>query len=131
MYKKDLSTAGFSPTSKRTRNPGFIPGDHWVSCHMCSGTFRASDTLRTWDNRIVCRQDWEPRHEQDFVRARYEDTAAKGNVRPQDPDTFIPPFCEDNTSVAGNAIAGCAMAGADAGRRWTSQIPEPTFENGL
>lgn len=131
MRRKDLSTYGNSPRSLQTRNPGFLDGEHWVTCDMCGGNFRHSDTRKTWDNRVVCKQDWEPRHEQDFVRSRYEDTAAKGLVRPEQPDTFIPTFCSDNTSISGLAIAGCAVAGAEGGRVFTSSVPVPTYLNGL
>ena len=35
-----------------------------------------------WDGLIVCKPDWEPRHPQDFVRVKPEDTSAKGLVNP-------------------------------------------------
>jgi hypothetical protein len=45
--------------------------------------------METWDNLVVCPNDWEPRHPQDFVRGREDDTSAKGLVRPEPPDQFI------------------------------------------
>lgn len=75
--------------NKKTRNPGYIPGDHWVQCDICGCACRSSDSMRTWDNLVVCPDDWEPRHEQDFVRSREDRQTPVGNVRPETADTFV------------------------------------------
>lgn len=57
---------------KRTRNPGYQAGNHWVECDICGSHIRSGDAMITWDNLVVCPDDWEIRHPQDFVRAQYD-----------------------------------------------------------
>ena len=75
--------------NKKTRNPGYIPGDHWVECDRCGSAIRSSEAMPTWDNLLVCPDDFEPRHEQDFVRSRQDDQSPKGNVSTESPDRFV------------------------------------------
>jgi hypothetical protein len=42
---------------------------------------------KQWDGLMVRPESWEPRHPQDFVRARPEHS--KGSPRPEQPDTFL------------------------------------------
>ena len=75
---------------KKTRSPGWEPGNHWVTCDMCGCSVRHKDVKKTWDGLVVCRDTcWEPRHPQDFVRGVPDDTSAKGLVRPEPQDTFV------------------------------------------
>lgn len=74
---------------KHTRNPGFEAGNHWVVCDRCGSDVRSKDSRRTWDGLVVCPEDWEQRHPQDFVRGRTDDMSAKGNVRPEPQDNFV------------------------------------------
>jgi hypothetical protein len=71
---------------KKTRSPSYKPGDHWVQCDRCASIIRSSDAMQTWDGLIVCPDDWEIRHPQDFVRGRSEDIAA---TDPHDSNTYI------------------------------------------
>lgn len=70
--------------------PGYIPGDFWRMCSRCGFQFRASETFRTWDNLYVCREDFETRHPQDFVRGR-KDRQNVPDPRPEPSDVFIGP----------------------------------------
>ena len=74
---------------KRTRNPGYESGNHWVECDRCGCDIREKDAKETWDGLVVCPDDFETRHPQDFVRGRREEIAAKGLVRSQTTDEFI------------------------------------------
>lgn len=74
---------------KRTRNPGYEPGNHWVDCDRCGATIRTKDAKLTWDNLVVCPNDWEPRHPQDFVKGREEDPSAKGLVRSEAEVSYV------------------------------------------
>ena len=89
-------------------------GDHWVHCQRCASVERSSDVRREWTGLIVCNECWEPRHPQDFVRARPEDTSAKGLVSPEPADTFIGPSPCAESAVVGKV---CAL----------TPIPESTF----
>ena len=73
---------------KRTRNPGFEPGNHWVECEVCASHIRTFDAKRRWDGLTVCPDDWETRHPQDFVRTRYDNIAASGLVKSESEDRF-------------------------------------------
>jgi hypothetical protein len=81
--------------------------------YACGCDVRHFDAMKTWDGKIVCPNDWEPRHEQDFVRGRADDTAAKGLVRPPSTDTFIffGSVCTTNAALADIGQAGCATVG--------------------
>ena len=107
----------------------YIPGDHWVVCQRSGKVIRSSEAKREWTGLIVAPEYWEPRHPQDFVRVRAENTAAKGLVNPEPTDTFVTGFCTNRSAVAGVAIAGCAIAGLDTD---FNEIPQGTFnENTL
>lgn len=62
------------------RNPGYKPGDHWNVCQRCGFDMKQSESKKEWTGLIVCKDCWEPRHPQDFVRGRPENTTAKGLV---------------------------------------------------
>lgn len=58
---------------------------------------------------MVCREDWETRQPQDFVRG-VADIQAPVWARPEVADSFEL-NCTTRTSIAGLAIAGCMLAG--------------------
>ena len=124
--ERDVSRG--SRRGKHTRNPGWISGDHWVVCDICGCDIRNSDARQTWEGYVVCPDDWEPRHPQDFVRSVHEDTSAKGFRRSPQPDRFVNVFCTTNIAVAGLAVAGCAVTGNETNTLDdvpTTGIPSP------
>jgi len=110
--------------NKKTRNPGFIGGNHWVSCDRCGCDVREQDSRTTWEGFVVCLDDWEPRHPQDFVRAKLDRIAPEGHVRPEPADTFVP-------FIYPSAIAGVAIAGESIAGLSNPTIPPGTFINTL
>lgn len=48
----------------------YIPGSHNVTCDVCSKKIKAKEARQRWDGFIVCPDDYEHRHEQDFVKAQ-------------------------------------------------------------
>jgi hypothetical protein len=72
----------------RVRAPQYRPGDHLVVCDRCGFTIWSSEAKKTWDGLIVCPEDWEPRHPQDFVRGR-DDKQSVPDPRPYPDDVFI------------------------------------------
>lgn len=68
---------------------GYIPGDFWRCCDVCGFNYRASQTFKRWDGLWVCREDFETRHPQDFVRGR-KDVQNVPSPRPET-DVFIGP----------------------------------------
>lgn len=63
-------------------------GDWNAICDVCGGKFKASQLRKRWDNLRVCSADWEPRNEQDFVRAT-RDRQAVPWTRPESPDMVL------------------------------------------
>ena len=100
-------------------NPGFQPGNYWVTCDRCSLEYRLNQTRKEWTGAVVCKGCWESRHPQDFVRAKKDTIAPHSYVRPEPKEIFA--FTTVNGSVTDplqfSAIAGVAIAGkAIAGR---------------
>ena len=92
-------------------SPGWKPGRYSAICDVCGFRFH-SDALRDrWDGLKVCRRDWEPRHPQDFIKARKENITPPW-VRPEAADTFLEVcYLWERSAYAGLATAGCSQAG--------------------
>ena len=80
----------------------YIPGDFYRNCDVCGFRYRASETRLRWDNQMVCAEDWEPQHPQDFVRGR-KDNQTVPYPRPEPTMTFIGTL---NTTLTAAAAAG-------------------------
>jgi len=50
----------------------FQSGSWNLYCDVCSKKIKASEAKQRWDGFIVCAEDWEPRHPQDFVKAKVD-----------------------------------------------------------
>lgn len=48
-------------------------GDHNVICDICGFKYKASQLMKQWDGLRVCREDYSPRHPQEFVRGKKDD----------------------------------------------------------
>ena len=66
----------------------FVSGDWNLICDSCGKKIKASEAKHRWDGFIVCKEDFEPRHPQDFVRAR-QDKISVPFTRPRPPDIFV------------------------------------------
>jgi hypothetical protein len=82
--------------------PAYIAGDFWRICDRCGFKVRSSETSRTWDGLYVCREDFETRHPQDFVRGRKDDQSVP-DPRPEPVDNVIGPL---TTTLTADAAAG-------------------------
>jgi len=63
-------------------------GDYNVIDDLMGFKRKASQCRLRWDNILVTREDWEPRHPQDFLRAK-PDRQKVENARPEQPDKFF------------------------------------------
>lgn len=94
----------------------YVPGDYNVVCDVCSKKFKASEAKERWDGFIVCPDDYEMRHEQDFVQARLDKITVPFS-RPRSPDVFtgIVYICtvDGKTAITGLATAGCSITGTN------------------
>ena len=59
----------------------FISGEWNVTCDVCSKKIKAGIAKQRWDGLIVCPDDFEHRHPQDFVKA-HSDKISVPFVRP-------------------------------------------------
>jgi len=48
----------------------YTSGDWNITCDVCSKKIKASTSKKRWDGFIVCTDDYETRHPQDFVKAK-------------------------------------------------------------
>lgn len=64
-------------------------GDWWILCDSCQKKIKASESRKRWDGLIVCADDWEYRHPQDFIKAQ-KDKISVPFSRPRPTDTFVP-----------------------------------------
>lgn len=65
----------------------YVSGSHNVTCDVCSRKIKSGQARKRWDGFIVCPDDYETRHPQDFVRAR-QDKISVPFTRPRPPDAF-------------------------------------------
>jgi len=64
-------------------------GDWLIICDSCGKKIKASESKQRWDGFVVCKEDWEPRHSLDFIRAR-ADKQSVPFTRPQPiADTYV------------------------------------------
>lgn len=66
----------------------FILGDSKACCDVCGFDYKQSQLRKRWDGAMVCSKDWEPRHPQDFVKARPEHNNVK-DARPSPEPRFV------------------------------------------
>ncbi len=91
----------------------FLDWGNWNAiCDICGFKFKASELRKTWDNLMVCQQDYEIKHPQLTIRVR-GDNPAVAWTRPEPDDTFVGPACYlwDQSAYTGLGSAGCMQAG--------------------
>jgi hypothetical protein len=66
----------------------FVLGDSKACCDVCGFDFKQSQLRKRWDGAMVCKADYEPRHQQDFVKARPERSIVK-DARPGAEPRFV------------------------------------------
>ncbi len=116
---------------KKTRNPGYKPGNNWVECQVCGFDIRAFDIKKRWDGVLVCPKDFELRHEQDFLRVPKE-TPAPNIVNPESAVVEVSGYCTatGRKAIVGLAVVGCAIVGSGAEGSY-NDVPDGTFDNSL
>lgn len=68
--------------------PRYDKGDWKAVCDSCGRIFKASTLRKRWDGLMVCRDDYETRQPQDFVRGK-ADIQAPVWTKPETSDSFI------------------------------------------
>ena len=83
----------------------FISGEWNVTCDVCAKKIKAHEAKQRWDGFIVCPDDFEFRHEQDFVKAK-TDKITVPFTRPIPEYVFVL-ACTTLSAIPGHAIPGC------------------------
>ena len=115
------------------QNPGYRPGNNWVTCDRCGFERRASDIKTEWNGLEVCSDTcFETRHPQDFLRAK-EESITPARVGTKDSTSNLQGVVTigaitttaatfgQNFAVVGYAEVGRAIVGTD------DDIPNGTF----
>lgn len=94
-----------------TYSTHYQPGAWNAVCSMCGQTFKSTELRKHWQGLRRCDRCWEPRHPQDFVRARPEERSPPW-TQPEQTDNFVL-ACTPNgqSAVPGFAVPGCAVPG--------------------
>lgn len=80
-------------------------------CDRCGFEFKSFQLQKEWTGLMVCKECWEPRHPQDFVKA-VTDKQSVPWARPEPEDVFVNQcYLEGISCYTGLAVAGCSIAG--------------------
>lgn len=84
----------------------------WAAiCDRCGFRFKSTQLRKEWQGLMVCKECWEPRHPQDFVRVPHEEITPPW-TRPEGTDTFAQVcYLPQKSGYAGLGSAGCMIAG--------------------
>lgn len=69
------------------RGWSYRPGDWNAICDSCGKKLKASELKKRWDGLMVCADDFEHRHPQDFIKPRSDKIYVPWS-RPQSTDSF-------------------------------------------
>ena len=91
-------------------------GDYYVTSDRTGRKILASEARREWTGSLVHKDEFETRHQQDFVRGLVDDQTVPIS-RPKPVDTFIGPLV---TYVATAAVAGATTLVVDSTTNFTA-----------
>lgn len=92
----------------------YVSGQWNVTCDVCSKKIKAHEAKQRWDGFIVCQEDYEQRHPQDFVRARSDKISVPFQRPIQTPNYYLCTV-QQAVCIAGVGVAGCMVAGRITG----------------
>ncbi len=70
------------------KNDYYRPGSWNRICDRTGFKIKAEDTRKEWNNLIVRKESWEPRHPQDLIRSKPDHQQVPDPRTPQ-PDVFL------------------------------------------
>jgi hypothetical protein len=71
-----------------TSSPSYYKGDYNASCDVCGRQYKASSLIKRWDGLMCCKDDYEIRQPQEFVRG-VADIQVPPWTRPEGTNTFV------------------------------------------
>lgn len=89
-----------------------ILGNYNALCDSCGRKFKALDLKKRWDGLLVCQEDYELRHESDFLRVQKEKISVPFSRPYPAEDTYTGYICSVSGiyGMADFATADCARA---------------------
>ena len=89
--------------------PVYHKGTFNVICDICGRQYKSYELQKRWDGFMVCKDDFEPRQPQDFVRG-VADFQAPPYTRPENADVFVGVCTPDGMScIVDYAVADCCV----------------------
>lgn len=76
----------------------YVHGSWNVICDVCGFKFKQEDIRTRWDNKKVCKDDWEIRHEQDFLKGVKDDPSVPF-TRPDTEVTVVTTHGDEGANV--------------------------------
>ena len=89
-----------------------IPGKWIAICDVCGLRFYNTELKKDWRDLMVCKDDFELRHPQDFLKVQPDHQNVPW-VRPEGTDTFSHDACTvvGLSAIPGLATPGCSIPG--------------------
>lgn len=69
----------------------FRKHDPRATCQVCGFDFNRSALRKNWRGLLVCKDDWEARNAQEFVRGVRDEQRVRGGAAPPAADLFKEP----------------------------------------
>lgn len=86
MSDDEVPTGTFGDYAPSNPNASEHPSNYEI-CDRSGFRVPAGGLIKTWDGLMVRPRDWEPRHDQDFLRGRPESPNPPRS--PESPDEFL------------------------------------------
>ena len=91
----------------------YTSGQWNLICDVCGKKIKSGKSRHRWDGFVVCEDDYEQRHPQDFIRSRQDKITIPFN-RPRPTDLFTETCTLTGRSAfTGLAVSGCAITALD------------------
>lgn len=87
----------------------YAEGDWNAACYRCGAKRKASQMRKQWQGFWVCKEHWEPRHPQDFVKAKAETTTVPWSQ--EKPNEVFTMLCDPNgqSAIPDKALPDCMI----------------------
>ena len=75
-----------------------------VLCDVCGVKYKSDELRKRWDGFMVCHEDWEVRHPQDYIRGSKPQKAPE-YTRPEPANTFVTvPYISESIGLQETSI---------------------------
>lgn len=111
-------------------SPSFRGGDWKVICDVSGRTIKASQSRKRWDNAIVAKEHWEPRHPQDYVRGVQDEQSVPFSRPDQDNSISAQgetdPFPGTGVPTAPSLLAATSLVAGQVVLTWADNSTNET-----